>query len=173
MLFAFPYEPAKYTYYYSKVPPAEPVSFPSASNLPILSDLFTVNEAPLRFGVSAISDSLSDAIKEKDLCQMELEAKECALGWSVGRLMSYICNMWRVCVADADAVNDDLEKKEKTAWTALGTKQFNRSGTQPLALPEEWNNVDPLHSNRNGESSHEAGLELQGLTGERLCATGN
>jgi hypothetical protein len=42
-----------------------------------------------------------------------------------------------------------------------------------VALPEEWNNVDALHSYWNGESSHEAGLELQGLSGERLCAIGN
>jgi hypothetical protein len=88
--------------------------------------------------VSATSDSLNDVIARKDLCEVELEAKECAPGWSIGRLMSYWCNMWRVCVADADAANDDLEEKEKTVWPDLGAKQVDIMGVKSWTLPETW-----------------------------------
>jgi hypothetical protein len=63
-----------------------------------------------------------------------------------------------------------LEKKEKTVWPALSAKQFDRSGTWQWVLPEGWKDVDALHSSWKGESSPEAGLELQGLGGERLYA---
>jgi hypothetical protein len=54
--------------------------------------------------------------------------------------------MWRVCVADADAANDDLEKKEKTVWPELGVKQVDLGALKSWTLPAGWNDVDALHS---------------------------
>jgi hypothetical protein len=169
-------QPADYTYYYSTIPLATIMRFASQSTPPQPATFFTQVRTPICYGMSATRESVGDVVKQQDLCQAKFEAAGCAPGWSAGRLSSYICGMWRDCVATEETNDDDLQENEQKLWPAFGAQ---RLANPDLGLdlgwgfPAGWNDLPGLKSYWKSQVMSEVWHQMQGLEHPRTYAMVN
>jgi hypothetical protein len=87
-----------FDFFYSYLPTLEEVPLSEDSTLPKPAHTFDHEEKEMCYGVSTTVASTEAVVKNEDLCELELEAVECAPGWSPSKVASFICGWWRDCV---------------------------------------------------------------------------
>jgi hypothetical protein len=154
-----------FTFYYSRLPLKEILSFTPVGNErylpPLLFEFYKIGRAPICYGTALTGKSVDAAANSGDLCQLELTAVKCAPNWTVERLKSFLCSSFTNCV------KKEIEKRRY----GLNVKAFKEIGAEirktelesVWGLPIDWNNMSQLRKYWKKEESDEIVRSLFGV----------